>query len=240
MQVLNHRAASNLDYFGNPAGWAPMLSFEANLAAFENEIDSGIQTLYLTYWLQNKAQNAQKRVAALDYAQTKLGEELNNYIEAYHVAEAEVPGLEARAKEIERRILKARSDLQAIEARLTQQAQQNLAGDQWKRNIKVASAVLNMTPWCAAAVRDRRQGPGSPEFHGFPVGLGYRYRVRRDRDYLRDLEPRYHLIGSRHSPGVGEAAGPKRAAVAKGRAKARAKARARPRRSRRPASPSLS
>jgi len=146
MQVLHHRASNNLDYFGNPAGWVPMLSFEANLAAFENEIEKGIRTLYLTYWLSNKALDVQKRVAALDYAQATLSDEMDEYIASYEEAQAAIPGLEAQAADIVRRIQDKRAELQAIEARLLEQSEQNLAADAWKRNMKVASAVLNMVP----------------------------------------------------------------------------------------------
>ena len=36
MVNIRHRIASHLDYFGNPAGWVPMLSFEVNKAMFEH------------------------------------------------------------------------------------------------------------------------------------------------------------------------------------------------------------
>lgn len=148
MQAIHHRASNNLDYFGNPAGWVPMLSFEANLAAFENEIEAGIQTLYLTYWLSNKSEDVQKRVAALEYAQDTLSREMDEYIESYLQAEAAIPGLEAKAEDIAGQIEAKRNDLKGIEERLLQQSQENLNRDAWKRNIKVASAVLNMIPGC--------------------------------------------------------------------------------------------
>ena len=62
MEVLYHRANNDLDYFGNPPGWVPMLSFEANLAAFENEVERGIKVLYLTYWLNKVANEVTKKV----------------------------------------------------------------------------------------------------------------------------------------------------------------------------------
>ena len=148
MQVIYHRASNNLDYFGNPAGWAPMLSFEANLAAFENEIEAGIQTLYLTYWLSNKAEDVQKRVAALEYAQDSLSKEMDEYIDLYLEAQAGIPGLEAKAEDIAAQIDAKRNDLMALEQRLLQQSQQNVDANAWKRNIKVASAILNMIPGC--------------------------------------------------------------------------------------------
>lgn len=146
MQVIHHRASNNLDYFGNPAGWVPMLSFEANLAAFENEIEAGIQTLYLAYWLKDKSADLDKRVEALEYAQITLSEEMDGFIAQYEEAAQAVPGLEAKAADIAARIETKRDELKEIEARLLQQAEANIARDAWKRHIKVASAVLNFVP----------------------------------------------------------------------------------------------
>ena len=46
-----YRLEQGLDYFGNPAGWVPLLSFEVMLANYDAEIDRAIPTLYMYYWL---------------------------------------------------------------------------------------------------------------------------------------------------------------------------------------------
>ena len=71
MQTLLCRIANHFDYFGNPAGWVPMLSFEANKLAFESEIDKAIRVLYLSYWINNAATTIQARVAAMGDAREK-------------------------------------------------------------------------------------------------------------------------------------------------------------------------
>ena len=57
MQSIMGRIAQSLDYFGNPFGWAPMLSFEAYSAAFGKEIEHAINVMYLSYWLGKEAEN---------------------------------------------------------------------------------------------------------------------------------------------------------------------------------------
>jgi len=54
----------NLDYFGNPRGWAPLLSFEANLENYKNEIEFSIRVLYLNYWLSTKAASLEDKQEA--------------------------------------------------------------------------------------------------------------------------------------------------------------------------------
>ncbi len=57
--AVKEQVENNLDYYGNPRGWAPLLSFEANLENYENEIEYAIRVLYLNYWMSNKATNLQ-------------------------------------------------------------------------------------------------------------------------------------------------------------------------------------
>jgi hypothetical protein len=56
MITMLYQINNNLDYFGNPPGWVPMLSFEALTETFKKEVDNSIYILYLQYWLGNKGQ----------------------------------------------------------------------------------------------------------------------------------------------------------------------------------------
>ena len=54
--AIREQLYANLDYYGNPKGWAPLLSFEANLQNYQNEIEFAIRVLYLDYWMNSKAE----------------------------------------------------------------------------------------------------------------------------------------------------------------------------------------
>lgn len=56
---IKEQLENDLDYYGNPRGWAPLLSFEANLQNYENEIEYAIRVFYLNYWLSTKATDLQ-------------------------------------------------------------------------------------------------------------------------------------------------------------------------------------
>ncbi len=73
-EIINlvHRLENGLDYFGNPPGWTPMLSFEVWEAAYEDEIERAINILYLSYWLQNIADDATTKADALREGREKL------------------------------------------------------------------------------------------------------------------------------------------------------------------------
>src|SRR6185295_9447456 len=97
IETLLHRIDANLDYFGNPVTWVPMLSFEANLSAFQEEVDRAIPILYLAHWVQVAAQKATDTREAAIAAKGKLSDEINGMVVDHAVAEKELPVLMAEA-----------------------------------------------------------------------------------------------------------------------------------------------
>jgi hypothetical protein len=146
MEVLYHRASNNLDYFGNPAGWVPMLSFEANLAAFQNEVDDAIEVLYATYWLNSKAEETLDKGTAMLYAKGKLKNELGELIDGYADAQAALPNLVVEAENITARIETLTEELKIIEEKLLAQAEENLEPPWWQKPLRVVGAALKMIP----------------------------------------------------------------------------------------------
>jgi hypothetical protein len=148
--LLVHRIDSNLDYFGNPAGWVPMLSFEANFIAFQNEIDASIPILYLSYWLNNTATNLQGRMAAATNALATLAAENAQMIDDFNKAQLAIPGLKNEAEAITVQIDGLRKRLALKLAELEQRARDNVEERHkvpfWKKAIGVLSVVADLVP----------------------------------------------------------------------------------------------
>jgi len=53
----------------------PMLSFEVWYEVYQDEVDRAIRVMYLSYWLQNKAADAEAKAAALEEGRKKLAAE---------------------------------------------------------------------------------------------------------------------------------------------------------------------
>ncbi|HEY5915455.1 MAG TPA: LamG-like jellyroll fold domain-containing protein [Verrucomicrobiae bacterium] len=150
LETILHRIDSNLDFFGNPAGWVPLLSLEANLTAFEHEIDQSIPILYLAYWLNNAATNLQNSLAASGLAVDKLKAELNDMITAYNRAQVDIPLLKVQSDVINTRIAEQQTDLLLLQQQLLARAQQNAADRHnvpfWKKALGVLSVVADLVP----------------------------------------------------------------------------------------------
>ena len=148
--TLIHRIDSNLDFFGNPAGWVPLLTFEANLTAFQHEIDRSIPILYLAYWLNHAATNLQNSLAASTLAVSKLKSELDDMLVAYNQAQIAIPQLKVQSDVINTRIANQQSRLLLIEQQLQARAQQNVVDRHklpfWKEALGVLSVVADLVP----------------------------------------------------------------------------------------------
>jgi hypothetical protein len=146
MQALLQQIENNLDYFGNPAGWVPMLSFEVNKVMFDQEIDRAMRMLYLAYWIRNKAATEADQAAALLAARDQLRDEIAQAQQDYNDAWAAIPGLENEAQTLETKVLETQMALQAKENELLQQT-----GDPpWlmavKLGLKGAAMACQMIP----------------------------------------------------------------------------------------------
>lgn len=150
IQILLEQLESGRDYFGQPAGWVPMLSFEVNAAAFDQEIDRALETIYLNYWIQNRAQNAEEKVASLRIIRERLKVELADAMNRYDEAIVAVPVLRQRGRDLEVRTMEVQRELAMIEAHLTRQAADNLRPPWWEISLrlgaKTAGMICNMIP----------------------------------------------------------------------------------------------
>ncbi len=92
--AMREQLYANLDYFGNPKGWAPLLSFESNLQNYQNEIEFAIRVLYLDYWMNKKAETLEQKQDAASMVKGKAIGEITRLKEDYAEAYEEfVPAL---------------------------------------------------------------------------------------------------------------------------------------------------
>lgn len=141
-----YQLANHLDYFGRPAGWAPMLSFEAHLAIFNREVDAAMNTLYLSYWIKRAAQHSQDRQTALTQMRTHLIEEKDRAITEYEQLNLSMPMLMSQATAIQAQIETLIDDIEVKENELIDQARDDLRLPVWKGVLRSMAAGSKMIP----------------------------------------------------------------------------------------------
>ena len=165
IKVNLHRIASNQDYFGNPAGWVPMLSFEQNLKFFEDEIDVSMEILYFTYWIQKIDEKNEDKMQALQKAKKAQQHLLSNFEANYNEAIDELPRLEAEAIDITIEIDSIQNELIELEETLTEKAKYIVEERHrpkkkpwWRKAVRVVSTIAQVVPVFQPALGTIGQG----------------------------------------------------------------------------------
>ena len=127
-----------LDYFGNPKGWVPLLSFEVLLENYNNEIDRAIPTLYMNYWLSRVDHTLENLVAVQQLAVSNKEAEIQDTQNSTNKMVLAIPKLQDQIKEVETEIEIVNQRINEIEARLMAKAKRSVKK---KNRIKKAGSI---------------------------------------------------------------------------------------------------
>ncbi|MBN1815719.1 MAG: right-handed parallel beta-helix repeat-containing protein [Sedimentisphaerales bacterium] len=145
-----YQMENGLDFFGNPPGWAPMLSFEITKTAFEREVDQALQVLYLDYWLGGALNDTEKQLKGLETARKTLKTQIDDLKKQYEDIPRLISALSTESQDIQIRTNTVMAALQQKEQELLQQAQQNVKDRHkvpwWKKATRILGSVLTMSP----------------------------------------------------------------------------------------------
>ncbi len=138
--------SSGLDFYGNPAGWTPMISFELSVVAFRQQIDHSIDTMYLTYWLKNTTADNENKLKGLWRLRNETGKNIKECRDELAKLDIELPKLEKKAGDTDRLEEEAKSSLAALNNRLQMDAAKTV------KNKRIASTVFKSLSVVASLV----------------------------------------------------------------------------------------
>lgn len=146
--------SNNLDYYGNPPGWVPMLSFEVSNAAYKSEINHALNVLFLDHLVQNANNNLLNRQAAF----TQLRSEAQIIVEDSKtdyddLAFSVIPDIKNNIQANQDEIVALKEKLSAINYELDSRANQKYHDRQTWKWVGVGAKVLSSipTPYTQAA-----------------------------------------------------------------------------------------
>lgn len=147
---LLHRLASNLDYFGHTAGWVPLLSLQATMTAFSNEVDASVPILFLSQWLQAVANKNAADITALQDTMNQLANEANAAVSNVNAAQQNIPSLQNQAGQINAGLQNIEAALQQRETELLQKAEHDVEEQRevpgWKKALRLIGTVAETVP----------------------------------------------------------------------------------------------
>ena len=141
------RLEQGLDYFGNPEGWVPLLSFEVYLKNYDNEIDRAIPTLYMYYWLDRVDQTLQNMVRASQEAARQTENKLDSNTKLLNSLTREVPVLQKKAEAIAAMIAELTNRIEVLQNQLMAQAVKSVKKRNRLKNLfNIGKAIINAIP----------------------------------------------------------------------------------------------
>lgn len=149
-KALRFQLSNHIDYFGNPAAWTPLLSFEINKSLFEHEVSNSVDVMYLAYWLENAHASLEEKKQALESAKKKIVESLLSYAKEIEESRKAIPSLNMSMEKLSNDQKAFDALLVDVEKRLEERARNNvedrLKVPEWKKMVKVASAASKVIP----------------------------------------------------------------------------------------------
>lgn len=137
--TLAEHLAAGLDYFGNPEGWVPLLSFEANYTTYEKESRRAVRTLLMTHWLEQFWKEQDERAEVLQASIDEHEAEVEWLRESIANARALLPELERESAEIREQVEQYMNELEANEEDIRERLEKKGA---WREAGSAAMVAL--------------------------------------------------------------------------------------------------
>src|SRR5579863_1524173 len=139
---LLSRLNGRRDYFGNPAGWVPLLSLTTNVALYKQEVDAAVPLLLLADWVQFFADKQQAQMEALADAQRAIVVRQSQSLDTLSVSVNLIPVLEAQVAQLTDSIAAYKKRIADREDELRQAAEPPI----WKRALGVLGTACEFIP----------------------------------------------------------------------------------------------
>ena len=141
------RLQAHLDYFGNPAGYTPLLSLSGSIKLYEEETKRALRMMLLSAWVTDADRGAREAAAI-------LGDTIDTVNTDSKAAAEQVTAGEAKINEVQDLITTVESDLRDLATRLNNlrnkllnEAQNDLHRQKTiKFGIKMAGALCQVIP----------------------------------------------------------------------------------------------
>ena len=145
--AMLQRLRGHLDYFGNAAGYTPLLSLPGTIKLYTEETRRALRTLLLVGWIDTKERDAKEAAKALGDAIIGLNEDTQEAAAQVVSSEAKISEVTNRIDALEQELNGLSSQLETLRNSLLSQAQNKLEQQaQIKFAIKMAAAVCQVIP----------------------------------------------------------------------------------------------
>jgi hypothetical protein len=138
LEVANllHRLHSQLDYFGNPAGWTPLLSLQACLKMYKGELKRALKTLILAKWVEEKREETVQAAEAMGQAIQTLNDETKTAAQQIGDAEGSLSNLHAQIEGVKSQVATLRDSLARQLKQIREEAERKIRDKEKRQEEK--------------------------------------------------------------------------------------------------------
>jgi hypothetical protein len=145
--TLLQRLRNQLDYFGNPAGYMPLLSLQASMRLYDLETKDALRMLMLSAWVQEKSDQAQSAANAFEAAIDSTDKDTASVAEQLVQAEGRMTALDQQMTSMQTRLTGLSQDLEKLRVELFNEASADLHQKAAiKFGVKMAAAICQVIP----------------------------------------------------------------------------------------------
>jgi hypothetical protein len=141
------RLRGHLDYFGNAAGYTPLLSLPSTVKLYSDETKRAMRLLLLAGWIEAKEREAKEASAILNDAIGAANDDAEAAAARVVAAEAKIDSVTSSIKSITQELNKLGNDLGILRSTLLSKAENNLDRKaQIRFGIKIAATICQVIP----------------------------------------------------------------------------------------------
>jgi hypothetical protein len=141
------RLRGHLDYFGNAAGYTPLLSLPSTVKLYSDETKRAMRLLLLASWIEAKEREAKEASAILNDAIGAANDDAEEAAARVVAAEAKIDSVTSSINSITQELNKLGNDLGTLRSSLMAQAKNKLERQaQIRFAIKIAATICQVIP----------------------------------------------------------------------------------------------
>jgi len=145
--AMLQRLRAHLDYFGNRAGYTPLLSLQSSIRLYAEETSRSLRTLLLVRWIDAKERSAEEAQAALADVIREMNADAQKAADQVVRAEAKISDATKQIETLEQQLDGLSNKLEILRNTLLTKAQNDLQQQaQIKFMIRMAAAVCQVIP----------------------------------------------------------------------------------------------
>jgi hypothetical protein len=145
--AMLQRLRGHLDYFGNAAGYTPLLSLQGTIKLYAEETRRALCTLLLVGWIDVKERDAKEAAKAIGEAIIALNKDTQQAASQVISSETKISDVTNRIDALEQELNGMSNQLEILRNNLLSKAQSDLQQQaQIKFAIKMAAAVCQVVP----------------------------------------------------------------------------------------------